>query len=154
MGKPTFVLVPGAWHTPAIYDGVIEALVEHGYAAVKVDLPSVEATPPTYDFAEDVGAIIAAVTILVDEGKDVVVVAHSYSGQPVGEIPRELSKKARGDKGLLGGVTRLVFIMAFLVPEGFQAAPRGDISTMYAFMKADTDVGNPFSPARLDLVQS
>jgi len=146
MSKPTFVLVPGAWHSPDTFDGVISGLETHGYSSVKVTLSSVGGNPPTYDFKEDVDAILAAVTKLAEQEKNVIVVAHSYSGQPVGEIPKELLKKERGLKGLKGGVIRLVFIMAFLVPGGFAAAPRGDISSMYWFMKADTAVSHRYHP--------
>ena len=138
MSQPVFVFVPGAWHSPDAYDGVIAGLESHGYSSVKVKLPSVGGAPVTYDFKEDVDAIISTVTKLVEQNKEVIVVGHSYSGQPIGEIPKELSKTEREPKQLKGGVIRLVFIMAFLVPEGFQAAPRDDISTMYWFMKADT----------------
>ena len=145
MSKPTFVFVPGAWHSPDAYDKVIGGLKAHGYSSVKVKLPSVGGAPATYDFKEDVNTITGAVTGVVEEEKDVIVISHSYSGQPVGEIPRELSKNERESKGLKGGVVRLVFIMAFLVPEGFQAAPRDDISTMYWFMEADTEVSDMIS---------
>ena len=101
-------------------------------------LPSVGGAPANYNIKEDVDAIIITVTKLVEQDKEVIVVGHSYSGQPVGETPKELSKTAREQKQLKGGVIRLIFIMAFLVPEGFQAAPRDDISTMYWFMKAGT----------------
>lgn len=140
MAKPTFVFVPGAWHSSDAYDKVIDGLESQGYSSVKVTLPSVGGAPATYDFKEDVEVINDAVTKLIDQGKEVVVIAHSYSGQPVGELPKNLSKKERELQGLPGGVIRLVFIMAFLVPEGFQAAPRDDISTMYWFMTVDLEV--------------
>lgn len=140
MSKPTFVFVPGAWHTPAVYGGVIASLKTYGYPSVKVDLPSVGGAPPTYDFTEDVAAIKDAVTKLVEDGKHVVLVAHSYSGLPVGELPKELGSIERESKQLPGGVIRLVFIMAAIVPEGFQVAPRNDVSTLYPFMKVDLEV--------------
>ena len=140
MSKPTFVFVPGAWHLPDAYDSVITGLESYGYSSVKVNLPSVGGAQATYDFKEDVDAILNAVTALVDQSKEVIVIGHSYSGQPVGEIPKELSKTEREKKQLKGGVIRLIFIMAFIVPEGFQAAPRDDVSTMYWFMKVDTKV--------------
>ena len=149
--KPTIVFVPGAWHGPSAYANLASRLEAYGYPSVSITLPSVGGSPPTFDFAEDIATIQATVSSLVEEGKDVILVAHSYSGQLVGEMPEDLSKKAREKRKLQGGLVRIVFVMAFLVPEGFQAAPKDDTSTMYAFIKADTEVS---SPSRIPLQQT
>ena len=140
MSKPAFVLVPGAWQDPSYYGAVATGLKYHGYDSVTVTLPSTGASPPLYDFTEDVTAVRQAVTKFVENDRDVVVVAHSYSGLPTGELPKSLSKEDREANGLKGGVIRMVFIVAYLVPEGFQAAPRGDISTFFTFMESDLEV--------------
>lgn len=120
MSKPTIVCVPGAWHTPHVYRKVLEILDGYGYPTVGLPLPSVGATPAHTSFDYDVKCIRDCLTELVNEEKEVVLVMHSYSGIPGAEAPVGLGKKERQSLGLKGGVVRLVFIMAFAMPEGFQ----------------------------------
>ena len=140
MAKPTFVLVPGAWHQPSIYSSVMDTLGAHGYPTVGLPLPSAGAMPPNMSFDEDVKAIRDSLTELVDQDKDVILVVHSYTGMPGAEAPKGLGKKERQDKGLEGGVVRLVFIMAFAMPEGFQPTAGG--AQMPEWMKLDLEVGS------------
>ena len=141
MSKPTFVLVPGAWHKPAIYTSVANRLSEHGYNTVKLPLPSVGAMPPNMNFDADVDAIRKSITDLVDkEEKEVILVVHSYTGMPGAEAPKGLGKKERQKKGLKGGVVRLVFIMAFAMAEGFQPTAGG--AQMPDWMKLDLEVSS------------
>lgn len=123
MSKPTIVCVPGAWHLPGIYDKTLKILEDDGYPTIGLALPSVGASPGLPSFDEDVKAIRDCLTRLIEEEeKDVILVTHSYSGIPGSEAPVGLGRKERGEKGLKGGVTRLVYIVAFAMPEGFQPA--------------------------------
>lgn len=78
------------------------------------------------------------------------VVMSSYAGLPGGTALEGLYKQSCSSNGLKGGVIRLVFISAFLVPEGFQypLAPetimancRGctDVSILYPFQSNSPD---------------
>lgn len=139
MTKPTFFLVPGAWHLPDIYSSVIDNLSAHGYPTVGLPLPSAGAMPPNTSFNEDVNAIRASLTKLVDtDEKEVILVVHSYTGMPGTEAPKGLGRKERQEEGLKGGVVRLVFIMAFAMPEGFQPTAGG--AQMPEWMKMDLEV--------------
>ncbi|KAJ4294977.1 hypothetical protein N0V90_006985 [Kalmusia sp. IMI 367209] len=139
MSKPTIVLVPGAWHSPEIYAKVVDVLNGYGYPTVSLPLASVGATPAHLDFDGDVKAIRDCLTKLVNEEKDVVLVTHSYTGMPGAEAPVGLGKKEREAAGLKGGVIRLVFIMAFAMPEGFQPTAGG--AQFPHWMKADIEHG-------------
>ena len=140
MTKPTFLFVPGAWHLPNIYSDVIDSLSAHSYPTVGLPLPSAGAMPPNMSFDEDVDAIRVSLTKLVEtEEKEVILVVHSYTGMPATEAPKGLGKKERQEKGLKGGVVRLVFIMAFAMPEGFQPTAGG--AQMPQWMKVDLEVG-------------
>ena len=140
MTKPTFVLVPGAWHKPDIYSSVMDSLNAHGYPTVGQPLPSAGAMPPNMTFDEDVNAIRRCLTKLVEtEEKEVILVVHSYTGMPGAEAPKSLGKKERQERGLKGGIVRLVFIMAFAMPEGFQPTAGG--AQMPEWMKLDLEVG-------------
>ncbi|EPE36202.1 alpha/beta-Hydrolase [Glarea lozoyensis ATCC 20868] len=138
ISKPIFVCIPGVSHPPIIYDPLKASLSLHGYTAILVSLPSIGASQPVYDFTDDVLAIRLAISRLVDAGTDVIVVIHGWSGVVGGEAVQGMSKAERARRGLRGGVVRLVFIMAWIVKEGFQGAPRGDVSSMLPYLQADT----------------
>jgi hypothetical protein len=75
--KPTLILVPGAWHTPAHYELLITELTRHKFKCVTVSLPSVgpklDEMPNSID--ADIKAIQAAVTKEVASGSNVAVIA-------------------------------------------------------------------------------
>lgn len=118
--KPTFVFVPGAWHSPSHFGHLISPLHEAGYPTVPVALPSVNP-----DEAKQIH-LITDITFLreeillplLEDGKDVVLVMHSYGGCPGGAAAKGLSKSERRSEGRQGGVIGLVFIAAFLAREG------------------------------------
>lgn len=120
MSKPTIVACAGAWHSPAIYDKAFSVLQSHGYETFGQTLPSAGSDPPIASFDPDVEAIRKTLTkLIVDEGKDVVLVVHSFSGMTGSEAPVGLGKKERSEKELKGGVVRIVFFAAFVPLEGF-----------------------------------
>ncbi|KAI9708069.1 MAG: hypothetical protein M1820_004273 [Bogoriella megaspora] len=140
MSKPTIVCVPGAWHQPEIYEETMQILKAAGYPTIGLPLPSVGANPLKPDFTDDVKAIRDCLTrLIVSGGKNVVLVSHSYTGMPANEAPVRLGAKERSSKGLKGGVIRLVFIMAFAMPEGFQPTAGG--AQMPDWMKVDMENG-------------
>ena len=142
-GKPTIVLVPGAWHQPAIYSRVIENLSKAGYPSVSLSLPSAGAHPPHSDFSGDVAAIRDCLTKLVSDEKDVVLVVHSYTGLPGGEAPKGLAKKDRESHGFKGGIIRYVVINGFATPPGFQAVTPKDYHMFPEWMRVDVEVRIP-----------
>lgn len=81
--KPTFVFVPGAWHSASMWDKVITLLSEADYRSTAVTLPSTSGDPAA-TFLNDVDAVRAAITSETSAGHDVILVVHSYGGH-VGE---------------------------------------------------------------------
>jgi alpha-beta hydrolase superfamily lysophospholipase len=140
MSKPVFVLLHGAWHTPKCWSRLIAELDQEGYKAVAPALPSSTADPLPSDWSADVETIRKTVSDLVDIGHDVIVVPHSFSGMTAGTALEGLDKQTRTSKGLEGGIIRLVYIAAFLVPEGFQHSPPGTRDNMIPEMKTDFEV--------------
>lgn len=140
MSKPTILCVPGAWHTPQIYAKVLSILSNYGYPTVGLPLPSAGAEPPHANFDGDVQGIRNCLTELVEDGKDVVLVMHSYTGMPGAEAPAGLGKKERQAANLKGGVIRLVFVMAFAMPEGF--APTAGGAKYPEWMRMDPEVSS------------
>ncbi|TRX93372.1 hypothetical protein FHL15_005647 [Xylaria flabelliformis] len=140
MTGPIFVLLHGAWHSPQCWNRLITELEKAGCTAIAPSLPSTGSSPPTPDWTEDVQVIRKTVSKLVAE-RDVVVVMHSFSGMTGGTALDGLDKETCLAKGLSGGVVRLVYICAFLVPEGFQHSPRGTRDQMVLEMKTDLEKG-------------
>lgn len=110
--QPVFICIPGASHTPVIYEPLKVALASYNYTCIPLALPSVGGDPPTYDFTQDVRAIRECVTQIVDSGADVIMVFHGYGGLPGAEALQGLDKGERSRRGFKGGVVRLVFIMS------------------------------------------
>jgi alpha-beta hydrolase superfamily lysophospholipase len=140
MSKPVFVLLHGAWHQPQCWNLLVEQLVKADYESVVPALPSSGSMPPTSDWSADIEVIRKTVSELVEKERDVVVVMHSFSGMTGGTALEDLDKGSRIANGLQGGVIRLVYVIAFLVPEGFQHSPQGTRDNMVPEMKANFEV--------------
>jgi hypothetical protein len=149
--KPTILFLPCAWHTTAYYAPVRTALSTHGYSTAATALTSLNPRTNIYDFSEDVKVIKDAVTKIVEEGKDVILVCHSYSGLPGPEALRGLGKLERQKNGEKGGVTRLVFVMAIMLPEGKGTAPYGDVSVIPPHVIYDKEVRPSISVSSLPM---
>ncbi|KZF23477.1 alpha/beta-hydrolase [Xylona heveae TC161] len=115
--KPTLVFIPGAWHTPEYYSNVISQLKASGFPAVALQLPSVGGNDAV-TMTDDASFIQQTTTTLVEEGKDVVLIMHSYGGIPGTESVKGLSKKERNSHGKKGGISSLVYLSAFMIPTG------------------------------------
>ena len=116
--RPVYVFIPGAWHTPDTYDGIRALLKKHAYESHAVATPSLGAKPPNkglYDDAEYTRDILEK---LADEGKQIVLVTHSYSGMVDSIAVEGLGYPQRRHSGKKGGVIMLVYMSAFAVPKG------------------------------------
>ncbi|KAF2705646.1 alpha/beta-hydrolase [Pleomassaria siparia CBS 279.74] len=114
--KPTFVLVPGSFSKPEFYDNIVELIRTKGYEIQVVAIVTVGKKPGMPPSMYDDAAVISeAVTKYADEGKDVVLLAHSYGGIPITESMKDVSKTNREKAGEKGGVVRLGY-MTCLVP--------------------------------------
>ena len=116
--QPTIVFAPGAWHTPDCFDLAREALHDRGWATEAVAYPSVGAEPPNKGLQDDAAAVRAVLQHLADEGKQIVLVVHSYGGLVGAEAVQGLGQRQRAEKGLKGGVVMLVYLAAFVTPAG------------------------------------
>ncbi|KAF5543871.1 hypothetical protein FNAPI_9550 [Fusarium napiforme] len=93
--KPTILLVHGAWHGSWAWKYQIPELESLGYPTQNLDLPSVSA-----------------------QGKQVVVLAHSYGG-PIGcSAITGLSITERAENNLPGGVLGLIILCGYIFPGG------------------------------------
>lgn len=120
MTMPTLILVPGAYHTSGCYDRLIAQLRPQFPSIETFSLPSVGGTSQTVTSMDpDIARIRTAVAAAVeDRGEDVWLVLHSYAGIPGGDAVKGFSAAERRTAGKKGGVSRIVYIAAFAVPEG------------------------------------
>ncbi|KAJ0107762.1 prolyl aminopeptidase [Diaporthe amygdali] len=139
--KPTFVLVPGAWHRPDYFAQIRAYLSDHGYPSVAVTTPTVGSDPPATTMDVDTDAVAAAVGEVLDAGKDVILMMHSYGGGPgteaTGKIAEELLRAGPGEGK--GKIKRLIYVAAFIPIEG---QPLGSpASVVPGFVPVYIDVG-------------
>ncbi|KAI1374562.1 alpha/beta-hydrolase [Hypoxylon crocopeplum] len=126
MSKPTIVLVPGSFALPVLYDNLVDAIVAKGYEIKALHYPCVglkteprEGELPTmYD---DAACIAEQVANLANDGKDVMLVAHSYGGVPTTESTKGLTKKERQKEEKRGGVVRISYMTSIVPAVGSSA---------------------------------
>lgn len=119
--KPTLVLIHGGWHIPSTYSKFTSSLQSAGYEVHVPRLPSMnEARPPNMNLIDDTALIRTYVESLVDAGRTVIAIMHSYGGQ-VGTnalYGLGLNTSNQHAKGSSGGVAHLIYMCAFAMPEG------------------------------------
>lgn len=120
--KPVLLLVPGAWHAPTAFAPTTSILEEAGYTCVPISLPSVESTKsssfPTPNFDADVDAITSELTKYADQGYDIIIVVHSYGGNPGSSACKGFLKSDRQAAGKEGGIVNVIYLSAFALPVG------------------------------------
>lgn len=76
-------------------------------------------TPPnSKTFSDDAQCVSTAVEALVNKGKEAILVAHFAGAAVASQAVKGLALAARKDKGLEGGISKLVFLAGSLAPEG------------------------------------
>jgi pimeloyl-ACP methyl ester carboxylesterase len=118
MSKPIIVFAPGAWHTPDCFDITREQLHQRGWETEAVAYPSVGAEPPNKGLADDAAALRSTLEKIADEGKEIVLVVHSYGGLVGQNALMGLGLKQRQAIGKKGGVTIFIYLAAFVAPKG------------------------------------
>ncbi|KAL2209180.1 hypothetical protein CC79DRAFT_1332413 [Sarocladium strictum] len=117
MSTPSVVFVPGSFAPASLYYPLVEAVVANGIEAQAIRTPTVHlpcekrAAPPMYD---DAALLAATIEELADEGKDVIVIGHSYGGIPLTQGTVGLSKPTRKAQGKSGGLTTVAYMTAYV----------------------------------------
>lgn len=113
------VWVPGSFAPAAVYDDFRELLHKNGIQTEVVATPSVgrrEGKPPG-TVTDDVEAIEQVVNSVLAEGKQPIVLAHSYGGIPTTESMKTLAAKNRDGKG----VEKIIYLTAVVLPVGMSS---------------------------------
>jgi triacylglycerol esterase/lipase EstA (alpha/beta hydrolase family) len=116
--SPVILFTPGAWHGPWAFDAIRKDLGSRGLTTAAATLPSVGSTDATVGLAEDTASVRAEIEKLVNKGREVVVVAHSYGGVPSSNAVEGLNLKDRVAAGEKGGVKAVVYMTSFAIPAG------------------------------------
>ncbi|KAL2005055.1 hypothetical protein VTN00DRAFT_2905 [Thermoascus crustaceus] len=117
--KPTIFIVPGAWHLPECFDALREVLESHGYPTESIAHPSIGAEPPTKTLDDDAKNVRKTLSRLIDkEGKDVILIGHSYGGNVVSNASDGFGRATRAAEGKAGGISLLIYLTGFVVPKG------------------------------------
>ncbi|CAI7677884.1 unnamed protein product [Penicillium pancosmium] len=145
--KPAILLIPGAWHQGEAWEPVTNILQGQGYYVEPVTLPSAGG-PPSTSVADDAAYIrINHLESLVAQGREVIIVMHSYGGVPGTESVKGLARKDIAAQGKPGGVIALVYTAAFMIAGGqtlAESLPSDSPSLINQTM--DGDVTQPNDP--------
>ncbi|OAP55372.1 hypothetical protein AYL99_10345 [Fonsecaea erecta] len=125
---PSIVIIPGSFSTAQMYYEVVDEIKKlSGSDSVFVNnLPSASRNPPEEPatLEDDATFFRAIVEKLADQGKDVVLVAHSYGGVVGTETLRGVGKAERQARGQSGGVVRIVYLSAHVLEAGVSVKSR------------------------------
>lgn len=114
------VIVPGSFSSSKLYDVMVDPLRAKGYTVHVLDPPcypeSYKKGTPSPSMYDDAAFVNAFVTKLADQGKDIVLMAHSYGGVPTSQSLKGVTKKERAEQGKKGGVVRAAYITS-IVPK-------------------------------------
>jgi surfactin synthase thioesterase subunit len=118
---PTLVIIPGSFSAVKNYDVLVASLASHGVTSViVVDLPSTKRRPdaPPATLTDDANEIVRVAEPLLDAGKSLVFLTHSYGGVPGNESLQRLSAKARAAQGKPDGIENHVYLSSIALPVG------------------------------------
>ena len=143
-GKPTIVIVPGAWCRPGLYDPLASRLQQAGYKIRIVDLPS-NGDAPFFapDWQPDIRLISSTVESYADEGDTIIVVAHSAGGASTTEAVRGLSVEDRKAEGKPGGIERLVYLAAFAPEVGVSPMTHEQVREAFYWALIEDEIDYP-----------
>lgn len=118
--RPALVIVPGNFSLPRFWSAIQRSVEDKGYPVEVVPLQSSreERIDPAPGLADDVKEAQLVLNKHINQGKDVVMLMHSYGGMVGTEATRGLSRNEREKAGLKGGITRLIFLAAIFAPPG------------------------------------
>ena len=117
--KPAILIIHGSWHQPAHYQRLVDHFQSAGYDSICPLLPSFDAPRADIGVKEDSATIRRAIEDLLAQGRELIVLGHSYGGVIMSEaITSGYDIRARSLAGMKGGVIGLLFICAFVLLPG------------------------------------
>ncbi|KAM0561362.1 hypothetical protein ACHAPJ_003242 [Fusarium lateritium] len=114
--KPVILIVTGAWHPPQCYEALKTELTALGYKCVIPLMPSMGHAARGVSWRDDKNKILGTAAPYFEEGRQVVLVGHSYGGIPSAASTQNEGVQERAARGLKGGFHSIIFLAAFAVP--------------------------------------
>ncbi|KAH7390221.1 Alpha/Beta hydrolase protein [Cadophora sp. MPI-SDFR-AT-0126] len=139
--KPTLVLVHGAFHGPYCFHLIQPKLEALGYPVIAVALVSARRSHPTATHLDDVAAIHEVMIPVLDGGKEVILITHSYGGIPgVASIEGHTiqDRAARGEKG---GIKSIFMISCRIILEKGASLSQSNSSNSIGWVDMDEFFG-------------
>ncbi|KAJ8131460.1 hypothetical protein O1611_g2160 [Lasiodiplodia mahajangana] len=116
--KPVIILVNGAWHLPDAWHKVKHQLEAAGYEVYTPKLLTVAKSEPLDCTWRVDAAVIHDLAIpLFNQGRQAVIVGHSYGGIVATASVEGQTVAERQSRGLRGGFAAVVFLCAFAIPQ-------------------------------------
>ncbi|ETN40258.1 uncharacterized protein HMPREF1541_04534 [Cyphellophora europaea CBS 101466] len=114
--NPVILFVPGSFAPAKLYTTVVETIKSAGYEVEIYDLPSASRTPPqkSADMYEDAALFRGKALDIIQSGKTVLLIAHSYGGLVASEAIKGLHTDAKTGPAVVG----FVALAALLIPVG------------------------------------
>jgi alpha-beta hydrolase superfamily lysophospholipase len=118
--KPVILLIPGSFTTSAMYFPLQDILVEEGYEVYVNNLPSASRNAPEApaSLSDDAKFFSNIIRMITDQGKNIIVLGHSYGGLVASESAKGHSKAERCARDLKGGIIRIIFLAAIVLLKG------------------------------------
>lgn len=138
---PTILAVPGAWHTVESFDTVKKIFTDRNYDFVSQNAPGVVDANATVT-GDAASLRTNLLQPLVEAGKDVIVMMHSYGGMYGSQAVRGLSKRERAQSGKQGGVVSLIYVSAVTPLEGQSTLDMMGTDAQHLPTWVDYDVSN------------
>lgn len=88
--RATILWAPGLKQTQAHFSPIVRALGDVGVPSIIIAMPNYGPSALSALPYDDLKVIHSACSDLVDEGKEVILIGHSYSGVPVSKAVRSL----------------------------------------------------------------
>lgn len=115
--KPTIMIVAGAWHGLIHIAPLATALSSQFYPTVPLTLTT--SGNADKDLTDDIAMITSCLEqVIGEQGKDVVLVLHSFGGVPGCAAAGPFVRSMRKDQGKEGGIVAVLFLAAFTTPKG------------------------------------
>ncbi|KAI1157676.1 Alpha/Beta hydrolase protein [Nemania serpens] len=114
---PIVVLVPGAFGTPAGFQKMLPYL--NGLQTHPGAYPSCNpADPMNASCSDDISALRSTILSILDQQRDIVILAHSYGGVVAGGAAKDLDKASRASQGQANAVVGLIYVAGNITLDG------------------------------------
>ena len=123
--QPTIVLIPGAFHKPAVFSALVSILEDEGYPTLTSATPSLNPLDPHTTGLHGDSVFIREnllLPLIEGEGKDVLLVLHSFAACTGSGAVQGLGRTTRARTGKYGGVVGLIFLAGLLAKQGSSIA--------------------------------